>query len=76
VRLVGIATSGHESLEFAGRSVRADAITPTVLPPSAGRVEHCAVRASCFLDPMGIVHVRCAMTILDSAMRFSAAHDP
>jgi uncharacterized protein (TIGR00369 family) len=42
------------------------------LPPSAGRVELCAVPEERFLNPMGVVHGGWAMTMRDSAMGLSA----
>jgi uncharacterized protein (TIGR00369 family) len=50
----------------------AETLPFTVLSPSAGRVELCAVPGTRFLNPMGIVHGGWAMTILDSAMGLSA----
>jgi uncharacterized protein (TIGR00369 family) len=50
----------------------AETLPFTVLPPSAGRVELCAVPETRFLNPMGIVHGGWAMTMLDSAMGLSA----
>jgi uncharacterized protein (TIGR00369 family) len=50
----------------------AETLPFTLLPPSAGRVELCAVPETRFLNPMGIIHGGWAMTLLDSAMGLSA----
>ena len=54
------------------RPPMAETLPFTLHPPSAGRVELCAVPEERFLNPMGIVHGGWAMTMLDSAMGLSA----
>jgi uncharacterized protein (TIGR00369 family) len=54
------------------RPPMAETLPFTLHPPSAGRVELCAVPETRFLNPMGIVHGGWAMTMLDSAMGLSA----
>ena len=54
------------------RPPMAETLPFTLYPPSAGRVELCAVPETRFLNPMGIVHGGWAMTMLDSAMGLSA----
>ena len=54
------------------RPPMAETLPFAVYPPSAERVEVCAVPETRFLNPMGIVHGGWAMTMLDSAMGLSA----